>query len=133
MLLMNLKSCSLFLSTLLLASTTLVAYEDLREAFAKELHDIKHINKIVKEYNHLMQQVELEPATQERLENWIVRKTIFLGSARYNNDRVFKKIPSLAKNKKFSLAYQQFIKNITPKNRGKNTLYPRTQKNISVL
>lgn len=86
---------------------------DLRESLAQKLPDIEQVDRIVSEYTVLKQRAKLDEKAANILKEWLVAKSLFIGSAYYDHNLLFKKASKLAHNDKFKRHYKKFVDAIT--------------------
>ncbi|MBS0635140.1 MAG: hypothetical protein JSR37_06735 [Verrucomicrobia bacterium] len=122
----------LILSALCVTATS---YADtLRERLARRLPDIERVDHIVEAYATMKEALYLDETTEKTFEDWLAAKVLFIGSRYYDHNLVYKRLPALQHNEKFTKAYSRFVSNITIDNASEwRTERSETNKKITLL
>lgn len=101
---------------------------------AKKIDDIERVDLVLKKYKELLGEVSLSKNSRDGLEEWLLKKSIYIGSKYYDHNALYESVPELKKNTKFQRAYKEFVSNIACKHAHRHkSLAPKDQKNITIL
>jgi UDP-N-acetylglucosamine:LPS N-acetylglucosamine transferase len=113
--------------------TASTSHRSLRRDMANALPDIERVDEILAQYDKLKEQKKFSKKSARAFEQWLCTKSIFLGSAFYDHNLVYKKFTHLSKDKKFKKAYDAFVKGIASPHKPAVKPHLKQHKKITVL